>query len=362
MNIHTLAQFFIPSRPESCRSWLIGIGLSMISSLSAAAVPDIQVPTPPLPPHSVYGTTPPVTVLLYSLDPNLLAGWNFPVNKAAGLGMSTNSHYLLPGTRHLPVLGGWDPGDKPQMERVLTNSPKLALLWAPYRDTEQMRNALHKIGIPTLTIPLQHLSDYPQAYKQLGVALGVPDRGERLARSFQHILDRLQQLRARIPPSQRQTVYYAEGVDGLMSDPETSPHTAVIRAAGGVNVFTAEPTALKGMERIAMGQVLEWNPDVILVQDPVFFRRIHKLPAWQGLKAVQMNRVYLIPNQPFNWMDRPPSFMQAMGALWLAHLLYPTQSGIDLPEETRQFFKTFLQVDITPEEAQRITASGSAVH
>lgn len=307
-----------------------------------------------LPPHSVYGTTPPVTVLLYSLDPKLLAGWNFPLNKAAGLGMSASSRYLRPDTLDLPVLGGWDPGDMPQMERVLANHPKLALMWAPYRDNAQLRDALRRIGVSTLSIRLKDMADYPHAYEYLGQALGEPARGKQLAAAFQQILDQLQQMRAQIPASKRKTVYYAEGVDGLMSDPETSPHTAVIRAAGGANVFTAKPTALKGMERISMGQVLAWNPDVILVQDPVFFRRIHQLPAWQGLRAVKNGQVYLVPRQPFNWMDRPPSFMQGLGALWLAHLLYPEQSHIDLDRAVQRFFKTFLQVDIGPEEAWKI--------
>lgn len=307
-----------------------------------------------LPSHSVYGTAPPVTLLLYSLDPHLLAGWNFPLGGKAGLGMSASPQYILPAARSLPVLGGWDPGDRPELERVLALHPRLALLWAPYLDNAQLRGELQRIGVPALAVNLKSLGDYPAAYELLGQKLGQKQRAQVLATAFRRILQRLRKLRAAIPEAQRQTVYYAEGVDGLMTDPADSPHTEVIRAAGGADVFTATPTALKGMERVSMGQVLAWNPQVILVQDPVFYRRIYQLPAWQGLKAVRSHRVYLVPRQPFNWMDRPPSFMQGLGALWLAHELYPLQSRIDMSKEVPAFFHTFLHVDLTAAQAKAI--------
>ena len=324
------------------------LGASLLLSLPSWAA---TAPTQ-LPPHSVYGTAPPVTLLVYSLAPDLLAGWNFPLNKMGGLGMSANSEYLLPVTRNLPVLGGWDPGDKPELERVLAIHPRLALLWAPYLDNARLRNELQRIDVPTLDVRLESLDDYQAAYRLLGDKLGQGARGEMLATKFQNILNRLQQLRSTIPHAQRQTVYYAEGVDGLMTDTADSPHTEVIRSAGGDNVFTGKATALKGMERVSMGQVLAWNPDVILVQDPVFYRRVYSLPAWQGLQAVKAHRVYLVPRQPFNWMDRPPSFMQGLGALWLAHVLYPQAFKIHLNQEIQDFFKTFLQVNVSKAQAQ----------
>ncbi len=340
-------------RTTLVRQWRLRIGLLIATLLPALPAWSATAPTE-LPPHSVYSTAPPLTVLVYSLDPNLLAGWNFPLNKMAGLGMSTSARYLLPSTRNLPVLGGWDPGDKPELERILAIHPKLALLWAPYLDSAHLGDELHRIGVPTLAVNLKDLNDYPAAFRLLGERLGETDRGEQLAAAFQKILDRLRQIRSDIPQAQRRTVYYAEGVDGLMTDSADSPHTQVIRAAGGVNVFTGKATTLKGMEQVSMGQVLAWNPDVILVQDPVFYRRIYHLPAWQGLQAVKTHRVYLIPREPFNWMDRPPSLMQGLGALWLAHVLYPQQSKIDLNQEVPAFFKTFLHIDITASQAKAI--------
>jgi iron complex transport system substrate-binding protein len=73
---------------------------------------------------------------------------------------------------------------------------------------------------------------------------------------------------------------------------------------------------------------------------------------------VRNKKVYLIPNQPFNWFDRPPSFMRLLGAKWVAHRLYPESYGAGiLTRETQAFFKLFLRVDLTAKEAESLVQS-----
>ena len=62
--------------------------------------------------------------------------------------------------------------------------------------------------------------------------------------------------------------------------------------------------------------------------------RAREIPDMFGekvrIKAVRNEKVYLIPNQPFDWFERPPSFMCLPGAKWLAHLLYPERYRTDI--------------------------------
>ena len=62
----------------------------------------------------------------------------------------------------------------------------------------------------------------------------------------------------------------------------------------------------------------------------------------------------MIPNQPFNWFDRPPSFMRFLGAKWLANLLYPERYRIDAAEATQEFFRLFLDVRLSARETHEI--------
>ena len=48
-----------------------------------------------------------------------------------------------------------------------------------------------------------------------------------------------------------------------------------------------------------------------------------------------------------NWVDRPPSFMRALGIQWLANALYPKQFPLDLEAETRRFYRLFFGVDLS---------------
>ena len=104
------------------------------------------------------------------------------------------------------------------------------------------------------------------------------------------------------------------------------------------------------MQEVSFEQVLIYDPEVIIVQSPVFFKTVFTDPKWQMLKAVQNKRVYLVPKTPFNWTDRPPSFMRIIGAHWIASKLYPTRYPYSIQEKVRAFYRLFFQVELRDEE------------
>jgi iron complex transport system substrate-binding protein len=57
---------------------------------------------------------------------------------------------------------------------------------------------------------------------------------------------------------------------------------------------------------------------------------------------------------PFNWFDRPPSFMRLLGIHWMMHNLYPQTYPIDMVAETRHFYRLFLNVDLNEAAARKI--------
>jgi iron complex transport system substrate-binding protein len=77
-------------------------------------------------------------------------------------------------------------------------------------------------------------------------------------------------------------------------------------------------------------------------------------PRWRKVRAVRQKRVYLIPDQPTNWFDRPPSFMRFIGLKWVMNLLYPNEYRIDIVKESRYFYRLFLGVDVSDEEMGKI--------
>ncbi len=297
-------------------------------------------------PQKVFSTSPPETYMLYAIDPSMLAGLNFPVRE-------WEKRYLRKSMQELPILGGWfGQGAVPNFEMILKVNPEIVVV-SKYNSamSDKVDQTMKTMPMPVINITLNTLSDYPGAFLSLGRVLGREAPAEELAAYARKTLAEMAALAASVPVQKRVSVYYAEGVDGLSTECDSSRHAELIPLVGGQNVHRCRAGDLYGMDMISLEQVMLYNPDVMLVFEPVFFKAVFSDPRWKRIGAVKEKRVYLIPNQPFNWFDRPPSFMRLLGAKWLANHLYPEKYRIDLVRETQEFFRLFLGVNLSPEEA-----------
>lgn len=298
----------------------------------------------------VLGTTPPVTYMLYTLDPGLLAGLNSEPDDDL-------RKFIRPETLKLPVVGGFGGSGKNfNVEVLLTIKPDLVLAWAPRSATLNTRveQILTSSGIPYAYLKLDNLNDYPATYEYLGGLLGRRERGKKLASYFRRELKKLQSFSSRIPEKKRVSVYFAEEVNGLTTASSNSVHGEAVTLAGGRNVHHKESGNLRAKDRVSIEQVIAYNPEVIIAQDESFYAGIYKDPRWAGIRAVRNHRVYLIPDTPFDWMDRPPTFMRLMGAKWLASVLHPHSAKSTIISETREFYKLFFGVSLSDQNIRAI--------
>jgi iron complex transport system substrate-binding protein len=205
-----------------------------------------------------------------------------------------------------------------------------------------------------LYVRFDALADYPAAISFLGDLVGHRERAEALNAYARDVLARVASVLGKLPDGSRPTVYYAEGMDGLATDGEGSMHTELIPIAGGRNVHRIPSTTHMGMEAISLEQVLAYDPDVILVKEPAARARILADPRWQSLRAVRGGRVLQIPFLPFNWFDRPPSFMRLLGLKWLGHALHPDLVPFDAVAEAKRFYRLFLGVELSDADAAEV--------
>lgn len=335
--------------PVLCVAFLV---LFLAGPSLAKTVTDMegQAVTVPEAPKRVYTLSPPDTLLVYAVAPCLLAGWNYPLP-------GTAAPYLAPCVRGLPVLGGFfGQAMTPNKESLVKAAPDLVVsgtMAKPHREFENFFAALH---IPVVHIDSESPAEYPKDFRFLGEVLDRKARGEALAAYAEATLADLRQGLATIPENKRLTVYYAEGGDGLYTDGRGSLHTFVLDLAGGINVHPTPQSRRYGMDKVTMETVIGYAPQVILVQDAACRDMILRSPVWKTIPAVQQGRVYLIPDRPLGWFDRPPSFMRLLGVKWLANLLYPETFPYDMVRETRRFMKLFLEKDLTDAQAKALFA------
>ena len=298
----------------------------------------------------VLGASPPVTYLVYTIDPSLLVALNLPADEDL-------KKFLRPETMKLPVVGGFGgQGRNFNAEVLMGVRPDLVLAWVSRSGTlpPRIEQILSTSGIPSAYVKLDSMSDYPAAYEFVGGLLGRQPRGRELADYFRRELKKLEAFSSRIPAEKRVSVYFAEEMDGLTTVSSASVHGEAVALAGGKNVHGSGSQNDRVKDRISIERVLAYDPEVIIAQDETFFKGINQDPRWSAIKAVRNKRVYLIPDVPFDWMDRPPSFLRLMGAKWLAAVLYPQTSGINLISETREFYRLFFGVSPNDEEIRAI--------
>lgn len=301
--------------------------------------------------QKVYSTSPPVTYLLYALDPQVLAGLNTPVRQ-------WEKPFVRRSVQELPVLGGWfGEGQTPNIEAVLRLRPEIIVAWKSNMTVAmnaKVDDTAKTLPIPVISVTINTLSDYPGVFIYLGRILGREQRARELSAYAGKTLADMGKIVRTIPQAKRVSVYYAEGVDGLSTECKTSMHTELIGMAGGKNVHSCVAKNTYGMDKVSLEQVMLYNPDVILAFEPVFYEKVYSDPRWQGIRAVKGKRVYLIPNQPFNWFDRPPSFMRLLGLKWLTSLLHPQVYRPDLVKEVQHFMRLFFGISLTNDEARKM--------
>ncbi|SKA19319.1 iron complex transport system substrate-binding protein [Trichlorobacter thiogenes] len=298
----------------------------------------------------VYASSPPASYLLYAMDPTLIVGLNSPLNE-------TEKRFLKPAVRSLPVIGSSvGQGKNMNTELLLKARPDIVLVWAWQQPQINARfeHVFRQLKIPVVQLRIDSLRDYPAALTFLGSLLQREKRAAKLRSYAEETLKSVDQAVAGIKPEQRPTVYYAEGQDGLATERDGSFHAELIGLAGGRNVHRGEALDHYGMEKISMEQVMLYNPQIMLAQEAPFLAAVGRDPRWKSIKAVRDGRVYRIPRAPFNWFDRPPSFMRLLGLRWLTNRLHPDLYRFDAATETRRFYRLFLGIELNNKDLMEI--------
>lgn len=303
----------------------------------------------------VYATSPVAIVMLYSLAPDRMVGWNYPLGRA-------ERHFILPAARDLPALGGWfGENGRGNRETLLASRPDVILSIGNNDATEiDFADRLQaQLGVPVLAAS-GRMEDTAATYELLGRLLGVPERAQVLADYTRRSFAEAKALAGAVPPAERPTVYYAEGLRGLQTDTKGSMHTEPLDFLGVENVARGQETSGFGRVAVSLDQVITWSPQVVLGcpeklgGDSAWVPEWLADPAWRQVPAVAAGRVYLIPGAPFNWFDRPPSASRVLGVKWLLWVLYPDRVPYDMVAETREFYRLFYWYDMDETEARRI--------
>lgn len=287
----------------------------------------------------VMAAGPPASVLLYALAPDKMTGWVMTLSDEARA-------FIGERWRDLPVHGRLTGrGGTANIEAVLAMKPDLIVdvgvvdaTYASLADRVQ-----EQTGIPYVLIDgrFEHTADILRTFGDL---LGEEQRAGALAAYAEDAMAQLAAVVAGVPEGERPRVYYGRGPQGLETGLSGSINTEMLEVAGAVNV--ASSAGAGGLANVSVEQVLAWKPDVVLTLDPAFHASVSGDTMWSQVPAVRNGRVHRVPALPFGWFDSPPGVNRLMSAWWLAGVLYPERTDVDLVARTREFYHLFYHVEL----------------
>jgi ABC-type Fe3+-hydroxamate transport system substrate-binding protein len=228
----------------------------------------------------------------------------------AGDRLVGRTHWDLypPAAKSVPDLGS---GIRPNVEAVLGARPDLVLLYAS-NDNRPAAARLRASGVKTLSLKVDHISDFHRAARLIGLLLGDSARAATVADSVARTLDRVRQATALLS---RPTVFWHIWDAPLITIGHGSYMDELITIAGGTNVYGDMPAA---SPTVGIEDVLQRNPRYIIT-GPEGAAKIKSDPRWSAAPAVEEGRVLVVDTA---LVGRPGTRL-GEAALALASLLHP---------------------------------------
>ncbi len=303
---------------------------------------------------SIYPTSPIAQMYLFTMAPEKAGGTNTDYTEY-------ELKYMPEVVKDLENYGTWSMNGTLDNEAIMAAGIQAILDVTSATISEGDISAADELqeqtGIPVLVFD-GSVESTPDTYREIGKVLGTEDRADEMADYCEKALADVTAAVAKVPDEELLIVYYAEGPDGLKTEPANSPHFATFKTAGAIDAADCDNTQGSGMTQVSLENVINWDPDVIIAWDDTIKGGADDLirtsPDWETISAVQNNQVYTIPCVPYMWGDRPPSVTRYIGMQWLANKLYPTYYDIDMVQTTKDFYKLFFSVDLTDAEANEI--------
>ena len=312
---------------------------------------DVEIPASV---SNVVATSPPMTTVLYMIAPDKLKAVNFQWT-------DDEMKYVPSQYQNLPVVGGWYGTQDGSYEEFIASEPDIVIESIDEGgdgDASTVKERQDKFG-SILVIAVKDTTSVEKIGESItfmGEVVGAQDKAKELNDFNDKYLQIIKDKSSKLTDSNKKKVYYAQGDDGLQTNPSHSTHGQLIDLVGGVNVAdsVAQGNTTSGVQ-VSIEQVISWNPDVIITNDPEFYASVYDNPNWNKLDAVKNKEVYLSPQSPFKWFDRPVGANMIIGAPWTAKVIYPDEyKDINMVDATKEFYSNFYHYDLSDDEAKQI--------
>ena len=200
-----------------------------------------------------------------------------------------------PSAPEAPVIG---THMRPDLERVAVLGPDLAIQLEGRDEAGASVAALQGIGVPTARFRIGNYDELFACIRRLGTLTGREAEAEALLREYADRLDKVRRKAEALPKAP--TVFFEVRYPNLLGAGGDGMVSAVVAAAGGRNVFAADP-----------GKILRLNEEALIGADPdVYLQQVGPMnknpsapadrPGYAALRAVRNKDVYTVQEDIFS--------------------------------------------------------------
>jgi iron complex transport system substrate-binding protein len=240
------------------------------------------------------------------------------------------------------------------IEELLKSKPDIAFISGDIGRNAGEAEKLDRFKIPYLIVDYSTIEKQQFAISMIAEALGVPERGDAYLDYYNQCIDLVQKRTKDILPDKKIRILHSV-LEPTRTDPKQSLTTDWIRKANAISVSAERDLQLVDGEFYAgMEQILLWNPDMILVNEPSAHKFILKDVRWSAMKAVKNKKVFQMPIGISRW-GHPGSIETPLAILWAAKTLYPDLfKDINISTETRKYYKRFFDYELSDKLLEQI--------
>lgn len=258
---------------------------------------------------------------------------------------------LVPRVLEVP---GVKQGGKINFEELARMKPEVVLIdLGTYSDDGQVKK-LEQLDIPFLVVNYDTIEEQMKAIEMMGIVVGAEETAKKYLDYYNETLVFLAERVGNLPDDEKRRVYHAVNEATRTSVPGTTSYE-FLEHVGAINV--AADVDMKNVENnhyVSLEQILEWNPEVILVNEDGVEEYILMKEQWKNIDAVINEEVYLLPNGLTRW-GHPNSVESPIALLYIAKLLYEDAfQDVDIEKEIYDFYHTYFSAELTDEQISEI--------
>jgi iron complex transport system substrate-binding protein len=240
------------------------------------------------------------------------------------------------------------------MEELLKADPDVLFIAGEMSGNRDEMEKLERFGIPAIIIDYSDMQSQQKAISIIGKTIGREKRAEEYNNYFRKIITQVKSQTDRLQEDKRLRLYYSEN-EATRTTLDNDLSTDWLSITGVINVAHNNfGSILEGKHFAGIEQIILWNPEVILANEPEALSLMITDKKWAAIDAVKNKRVYQMPIAISRW-GHPGSIETPLAILWASKKMYPSLfTAINMERETKNYYKTFFNYELTEEKVKMI--------